>query len=384
MTGFFIGALWGCLLLAGYHFVVYPALLLLVRPWLARPVLRGQALPRASVVIAAFNEASVIAEKIEATLSLDYPDLEIIVVSDGSDDATEAIASSYEPRGVWTVSMPERQGKARALARGVELTCGEILVISDANAFPEPSALRHLIAPFSDPSVGCVSGRVRPHVSGKRSAVAASEAVYWRYEDAIKEAESAIWSATGVVGSLMAVRRSLYEPVPTGIINDDAYLMMSVMRSGKRVIYEPGARCSRHASRQSADEIGRRKRIAAGRWQLMLDPRLWPWNAPVTVLMLTSHKLLRLLLPFLMVGLTMSTVLALLSGGRFWWLWAIFGVQAFLIALAMLGWRLESRGLKWRPASLALYAIGGNLGMALGLQRYLNGGQSVLWQKAER
>jgi cellulose synthase/poly-beta-1,6-N-acetylglucosamine synthase-like glycosyltransferase len=168
------------------------------------------------VLIAAHNEASIMAEKIETTLALDYPNFEIIVSSDGSTDETVDIARGYANYGIRVISTLERGGKGAALNRAAVEARNEILIVSDANAFPAKDALRKLVRSFVDPEVGCVSGRVFPQTSesGAANSVTQGEGSYWRYEGFIKAAESRLASSTGVVGSLLAVRRELFAPIP--------------------------------------------------------------------------------------------------------------------------------------------------------------------------
>jgi poly-beta-1,6-N-acetyl-D-glucosamine synthase len=373
------------LLLIGFHYVGYPALIWALARLRSRRPARGAALPRVSIVIAAHNEGAIIGRKIEATLALDYPDLEIIVVSDGSTDATVSTVRGFAPSGVTLVEIADRGGKGRALNAAVAQAGGEIVLISDANAFPAPDAVRKLVRHFADPEVGMVSGRVAPDpASAGASAVAGSEGLYWRYESVIKQAESDLGSATGVVGSLLAIRRQLYDPVPDGVINDDSHLMLATMRQGYRVIYEPDALALRHASRTTADELARRQRMAAGRFQHLLRLRAWPWGNPMAVFCLFCHKFLRLLLPILMIVALAANAARVALPPVPPLLVVTLAGQVAVYALALGGYALERRGRRNRLAMLAYYVVTGNLGMLLGLVRYVSGRQSVLWRKAER
>ena len=144
-----------------YVYVGYPALLVFLKAVIRRPVQKGENYAPLSLIIAAFNEESVIAEKIENSLALDYPadSCQIIVVTDGSSDQTPAIARRYEDRGVIVLHSDARRGKSAAINRGVAVATGEIIVFSDANAFYSNDALKNLSANFCDERVGQVSGK---------------------------------------------------------------------------------------------------------------------------------------------------------------------------------------------------------------------------------
>lgn len=372
--------------LIGYHYAGYPLLVHALARAFPRPPRRGDVTPSVAVVVAAHDEGAIIAEKIEATLALDYPDVEIIVSSDGSTDDTVAVAARYADRGVRVIAAPTRAGKGAALNRAVAQSSAEIVVISDANAFPAPDALRQLVRSFHDPEVGCVSGRVAPGplTGAAATSVAESEGAYWRYEGFIKAAESTLASATGVVGSLLAVRRDCYEPVPPAVINDDSHLMLAVMRRGLRAVYEPKARCWRRPSRTAADEITRRKRLTAGRYQHLARLRSWPWNAPLTVFMLVSHKYLRLLMPLAMALALVLNLLVVGRGDASTWLQLTLAGQAAFYAAAGAGFVLAGLGRRLRPAAIAYFLVAGNLAMAWGFVNYVAGRQTVLWTRVSR
>ncbi|GAB4159794.1 MAG: glycosyltransferase family 2 protein [Candidatus Promineifilaceae bacterium] len=383
-------ATWFCLFVIGYHYAGYPALLWLLARLRPRPTRQGTALPAISLIIAAYNEADVIAAKAENSLALDYPPdrLEIIFVTDGSDDGTADVAATYAAQGVRLLHQSQRQGKSAAINRAAAQANGDILVFSDANAFYLPDALRLLVRHFADPQVGGVSGQKTIRRSHDRrqpaSGVSDSSSLYWRYESAIKRWESAIGSTVGVVGEMMAVRRALFQPIPVDVINDDAYLAVRLCRAGARVVYEPAAVCWETAAESNEQEQIRRRRITAGRFQLLFRPRLWPWRSPWMVFALFSHKFLRLLLPFFLLGALVSSALAVWRGQGGGLLQLALAGQLAVGALAAWGAWQERTGRRGRMPALAYFLLSSNWTTLQGLVRYLRGQQTVLWQKAQR
>jgi cellulose synthase/poly-beta-1,6-N-acetylglucosamine synthase-like glycosyltransferase len=377
----------GCLVALAFHYVGYPALLWVLATLWPRPVRYGTARPSASLIIAAYNEEAVIREKLENSLSLDYPSLQIFVVSDGSTDSTPAIVRAYAGRGVVGLHQSQRRGKAHAIGRAAAHATSDVIVFSDANALYRADAIRKLVRGFSDAEVGCVTGRRviegRPAADGAQS-TAVGESLYWRYESSVKWLETRVGSTVAVVGEIMAIRRRLLTPLPHGLINDDAYLGLSVLRQGYRVIYEPEAVCWEAPSMSVQDELTRRRRMTAGHYQLVFSMKWWPWNRPSALLMLFSHKVLRHLQPFLMIAALLANV-ALEAGDVVPVAMQVtLAAQLAFYALATLGLLAEQAGKQWTVPAAAYYIAVGNLGSLSGFFRFVRGGQSVLWQKAAR
>jgi len=376
-----------CLILLAYHYLGYLGLLWLGSRLFPHPVAARSIDMPVSLIISAFNEEGVIEEKLRDALQTDYSNLEIVVVTDGSDDATLRLVKGFGDQGVRCLHQPERRGKAAAMNRAAAEANGEILLFSDANAFYRPDAVGRIVANFADPNVGCVSGKKtvrRKTADGSWSSVGEAEGVYWRYEAAIKRFESAIASTAGVVGEMLAVRRSSWRPIPAGVINDDFYICLAIQKLGKRVIYAHDAISWELPSQSLGDDLKRRQRITAGRFQALFNPGWWPWNKPLGLFMLVSHKLLRLLLPALFV-LALVANLALLAGPALpnllmLTLWAQLAFYGLVVA-GSVGYRLDRR---WRLPSICYYIFAGNVGTVRGFMHFLSEEQGVLWEKAAR
>lgn len=371
--------------LTGYVYIGYFIVLSLIQRFYRSHEAPSQTpLPTVSLIIAAYNEADVIAKKLDNSQQLDYPadKLQVMVVADGSDDETAAIAQRYADQGVTVLFSPERRGKSDALNRGVAQATGEILVFSDANAYYYPQALQNLVRHFADPRVGCVSGRKTVHDS--QSQIAQSEGLYWKYESRLKQLETNTGSTVGVVGEMNAIRKQLFEPIPKHVINDDSYLALRILSQGYRVVYEPEAISWETSAATTADEITRRQRINAGRYQQLFDITLWKRIPAFNLFKLMSHKFARLLLPFFMIAAfvfnamllgfsKVPTVMRLLFWGQ---------VAAYTAAFA--GFLLEKVNKKNKILSAAYYIVSSNVAALKGFWRFVTGQQTVLWEKARR
>jgi len=321
-----------------YAYAGYPLLLLLLRAFSNRPVRKAPLTPRVSILVPAYNEASVIAAKVENALELDYPPdlLDIVIASDGSADATaeiarQTIAALGAGHRARVFEYPVNRGKIAVLNDSVPRLEGEIVVFSDAAALFAPDAIRKLVANYADPEVGAAGGvyKVRRPDAARTGT---QEDFYWKYETFVKTLEASMGSVLGAHGQIHSVRRSLYPFPAPGTINDDYIIPIQVLRRGHRVAYSPDAIVYEEAHEMSG--FGRRVRIVAGNFQQLGEIRsfLWPVRARYLLYFL-SHKALRLAVPFAMLS---ALGLNLLLLDRPLYL-ALFGIQAAFYVLALLG-----------------------------------------------
>lgn len=306
-------AFWASVALLVYTNVGYPFLLLgWARVW-PRPFRTGHREPTITIVIAGHNEASRVEARIANLLSLDYPEnrVDILIGLDGCSDNTAARARACASERVRVVEFETRRGKPSVLNSLLPLAKGEIVVFGDMRQRFGRGALKALVAPFTDPAVGAVSGELilteadgRPLEKGL--------GFYWRCEKAVRRAESEIGSVVGVTGAVYAMRRELFEALPEDTILDDVLVPMRVTRRGYRVVFEPLARAYDAAGSSLKGEFARKVRTISGNFQLFTRERwlLGPKN-PLLV-QTVSHKALRLLTPLLLV-LALLTNLALLD-----------------------------------------------------------------------
>jgi poly-beta-1,6-N-acetyl-D-glucosamine synthase len=347
-----------------YVYAGYPALLAMAARLRPRPVRWGaegdMALPGVSIIVAARNEAARLPARVDNLLKLAYPAdrVEVIVALDGADDASLAALRPYGTR--IRVLRLARGGKPSALNAAVAEAQGEILVFADARQQFARDALRALVSNFADPEVGGVSGELvldceagAQHAPARGSSEAGSSiaegvGAYWRYEKWLRRHESAVGSMLGATGAIYALRRSLWRPLPPDTLLDDVLAPMRVVLAGYRVVFDHRARAFDRATAASSVEAARKTRTLAGNYQILWqEPRLLlPGMNPVWIQYL-SHKVGRLLVPYALVGLLVSSAALAPAGGIYV---LAFAAQIGFYGLAGYGAWLESRGGRRTPA----------------------------------
>ena len=307
---------WASAVVIAYAYVGYPLLLWVRSWWSPRPVMRGTDTPPVSAVMVVRNEDAAIGPKLQNLLTLDYPpeQLEVVVVSDGSNDGTAAVLAEFQKNEfanggsrVRTLLKPESRGKAAGLNDAIGMARGEVLLFTDARQPIEPGALRLLIENFGDPEVGVASGELMlgDPASGETGK---GMGLYWRIEKKIRELESASGSVAGATGAIYCARRALLDPLPEGTILDDVLLPMQVVRRGSRIIFDARARAWDSPDLGSSREFARKVRTLSGNYQLL---QLAPWllgSGNAIRFEFISHKLLRLVVPFALVALLVASL----------------------------------------------------------------------------
>ncbi|MBI3978110.1 MAG: glycosyltransferase family 2 protein [Chloroflexi bacterium] len=320
---------WGSIGLILYTYVGFPLLVLLRGLLRPRPVRSADVTPTVSLVVAARNEEATIAAKIENALAQDYPPdrLEVIIASDGSEDGTNAIVRSYAARGVRLLGLP-RVGKNEALNAGAAAATGEILAFTDANSMFRPDAVRALVRPFADPTVGCVAGDQRYLTQRARQAEGFGERTYWSFDRLLKQYGTRGGNAISATGAIYAVRRSLVEPLPPAAM-DDFVNSTRVITRGYRLVFEPAAVAVEPVATSNEIEFGRKVRVVNMGLGGVLAVRalLNPFTYGFYAVQLWSHKVFRRL-----VGLPL---LVLLGVSPFLWR---RGPAYRLATLGQLGW----------------------------------------------
>lgn len=350
-----------------YTLAVYPLLVALFarRPRHDPPQLSDDDLPTVSLIIAAYQEQSVIADKVANSLALDYPreKLEVLVACDGSPDDTPQIAKQA---GADIVLELPHGGKMAAQNAAVERASGELLAFSDANTVWSGTALRTLAAAVDAADTGYVCGQVKfVNQQGTNQ-----EGLYWRYEMWLRTRESWLQSVTAGNGAIYVVDRDVYRAIApeTG---HDLTLPFNVVKRGRKALYEPSARAEEAMVPSVEGEFKRKRRMMSFAWPIilgggMLNPRgygaVYSW-------MIFSHRFLRYAAPLL--HLTAFITAGVLAFEQTLYL-ALFVAQLLLLLGAVAG-----RWLTVKPLLVTRYYALTTAAIALGLIDFLRQGTSA-------
>ncbi|MEJ7693516.1 glycosyltransferase family 2 protein [Daejeonella sp.] len=382
---------WITFLLIIYTFVGYG--IVLYTMVVIRRIIKGkrvlpasEKLPSCTLVIAAYNEEGFIREKIENTLALDYEPgkLEILFITDGSNDKTPDIISEYP--GIRLMHEDLRRGKVAAMHRAFETLSSEIVIFTDANTILNKEALVNIARHYSDAKIGAVAGEKRIRVEESADAGAAGEGFYWKYESALKKWDSELFTVVGAAGELFSVRRELYQPVPDDTILDDFMISMLVAAKDYRIVYEPQSYALEYASDNITEELKRKIRIAAGGIQsiLRLLPLLNIFRYGLLSFQYISHRVLRWTIApsLLILLLLMNVALVFETSQSIYWLLLI--AQLLFYAFAIAGMLLENRRLRIKIFFIPYYFCVMNYAVIMGIIRYVTKQQSAVWEKAVR
>ncbi|MGE0267430.1 MAG: glycosyltransferase family 2 protein [Candidatus Omnitrophota bacterium] len=375
---------WFFMFLIAYCYFFYPVLLRVFARLVPRKINKQTITPSVSVVISVWNEEDVIEAKLNNFLALDYPadQFEILIGSDGSTDRTNAIIRQFQDQRIRLVELNDRKGKMATLNRLVALAKNEVIIFTDARQTFERNAIRELVANFADPTVGCVSGELI--FSSKEGGTARGINLYWNYEKFMRDCESRIHSMLGATGAIYAIRRELYSEVPVEIVLDDVYIPFKIIQKGYRAIFDGAARAYDEVADSPREEYRRKARTLFGNYQIFkrFTGLFNPFSSPVAI-QFFSHKFLRVIVPFLMIGIfclnialvydpfyRMVLVLEIVFYGM-----AVTGALARHQKYGIL--KLLSR-VCYVPYVFCLL----NFSALIGFIRYIGSKQTITWEKA--
>lgn len=311
MQGIAETVFWAGIALVLYAYVGYPLLVAVLAR--VRRVRRDSEEYRGSVsvILSVYNEEASIARRVaefEALVGARGRTGEIIVVSDGSTDRTADNARGSGAVPVRVIALPQNRGKAAAISLAAQHATGDVLVMADVRQRWSADALQNLLRPFNDPAVGAASGELTVE---SEDGVMSGVGLYWRYETFLRRNEARLHSTVGVSGSISAVRRSLFKPIPAGTLLDDVYWPLEVVMQGARVVFVADAVAHDRLPHAPRDEFRRKVRTLSGNFQLvtLLPSALLPWRNPICI-QFVSHKLLRLVVPWALIAVLVASALA--------------------------------------------------------------------------
>ena len=371
---------WLCLAIVVYTYIGYGIVLYLLvfikrLATKAKPLadISDDCLPEVTLMVCAYNEEDIIAEKMANTHLLDYPAdrLHLVWVTDGSTDNTNTLLSAYPE--VEIVYSPERRGKAAALKHGIKEVKTEIVMMTDANTMLNPGAVREIVRLMQDPKVGCVSGEKKVMAKSDSDEAAQGEGLYWKYESTLKRLDGELYSAMGAAGELCVIRRQLMTEIPDDTLLDDFIISMEIVRTGYKIAYTSKAYAMEYGSADLHEESKRKRRIAAGGLQSCwrLRSLMNPLRYPVVAFQFVSHRVLRwTITPVCLFALIpLNTILVLSGEGIIYTV--IWVLQILFYASAAAGLRISK------------YFVFMNLNVFRGMA-YLFNNTSGMWEKAKR
>ena len=335
-------------------------------------------LPTITLLICAYNEEDVVAEKMANTLAIDYPreKFRIMWVTDGSTDSTNELLKAYPEVDV--VFTPERRGKSAALKHGLQELKTRYVAFTDANTMINPGAMREIARLFMDPTVGCVSGEKRVAARKEGQMAAEGEGLYWRYESTLKRWDSELYSAMGAA--------ALVREVPDSALLDDFMMSMYIVEDGKRIAYTADSYAQEYGSANIFEESKRKRRIAAGGIQSIwwLRSLLNPFAHPLVTFQYVSHRVLRWsVTPICMlILLIVNILLSLLRAGTFFDVFLALQIAFYLAAF--FGWLLSRHGIKNKLLYTAYYFVFMNINVFRGMHYLCTKNNSGAWEKAKR
>lgn len=381
MDIYFAFLFWFCMLVLFYTYAGYPLLLSFMALTSRHEVRKGSEQPAVTLIISVYNEEKVIREKIENSLTQDYPKekLEIIVASDDSTDDTHTIVKEFENRGVKLIIQKGRLGKTATLNRTIPVTKGEILVFTDANSMYDCKAIAMLVENFTDPEVGCVTGETRL-INPEGGAVGENEKAYYSYDTFLKIKESAIGSTVGGDGAIFAIRRLLYEPLDPALINDFV-IPLQIVAKGYRAVYEPRAFLHEATATPLKGGFNRRVRIInRALFGVMAVPQAMnPWRVGFFAVQLVSRKILRWTAPIFILLIFLANSFLLHKPLYLYF----FCGQLFFFTIALIhivtGDRFNNRFLNF-----PYYFCHANAAALIALVKFIQGERIVVWQPLRR
>ena len=378
MRAFWQFSFWVSITLIFYVYFIYPLLLWVINQLKVNRIkvsIKKNYEPKVSIIIAAYNEERVIAQKLRNVIALDYPKdkIEIIVASDGSTDKTEEIVKRYA--NVKLVSHPQNRGKTIIQNEAVAQACNGILVFSDATGMYEKNSIRRLVQHFRCEKVGCVTGMVIDATKQITSVTSANN-VYFVYEFFLRKMESKIGILAMASGSIFAVRRSLYQSLPY-YVSDDFVTPFNIIEKGYRVIFEPEAISWDEIANSVKGKFSQKVRVVTLDLPGLFYKRalLNPFRYPFVAWGLVSHKLLRWLVPVFLI-LLLGTNFFLLNNPFFW---LTLGCQIVFYLFAFIGWRFQIMGNKVKLFYIPFYFCLLNISALIGLINFILGVRSGSW-----
>lgn len=368
----------------GYGIFLY--ILVRLKELFVKPVVYSlpEPLPEVTLFIAAYNEESIVHEKMANCRQLDYPKekLKIMWITDGSNDRTNELLEEYPE--VTLLFQPARGGKTAALNRGVPYVKTPYVIFTDANTMLNAAAIREIVRCFSNPKVGCVAGEKRVEIQVEQGATA-GEGLYWKYESKLKEWDDRLYSAVGAAGELFSVRTDLFEEMPNDTLLDDFILSLRIAQQGYKIAYCKEAYAVESASLNMKEEEKRKVRIAAGGLQSIwrLRSLLNIFRYGTLSFQYISHRVLRwTITPVFLFLLLPVNILLALKGSLLYII--LLCLQVLFYLAAFIGHKMEQRHIRNKLLFVPYYFTFMNVNVIRGFFYLRKNKGKGAWEKAKR
>lgn len=344
-------------------------------------------LPEVTLLIAAYNEENIVADKMSNTQRLDYPKekLHVIWITDGSTDSTVNRLEAYND--VKILHEPERKGKTAAINRSMAYINTPIVVLTDANAMLNPESIREIVTLFADDKVGCVAGEKRINIESKDTASSSGEGIYWRYESALKNLDYRLYSVVGAAGELYAIRRELFEQIPNDTLLDDFVVSLKIAMQGYKIAYCPQAYATEYGSESMQDEEKRKVRIAAGglqaTWRLRSLLNIFRYG--ILSFQYISHRVLRwTITPLALFALLPLNVLLCVQHPESLYPIVLLILQCLFYLSGFAGYINSKREIKNKILFVPYYFLFMNLNVLKAYSYLIKNNNTGVWVKAKR
>lgn len=367
-------------------YIIYPFLIILFSLFRKKEN-EGDYQPSVSILISAYNEEKVIAERIKNIFSCDYDlsKLEILIGSDCSDDSTNEILKLFEQKyeNVKIFLFEKRRGKAAVINDLVESAKNEILLFTDANTHFEKDAIKNLVKDFANEKTGGVCGNLHLTDDSEIRQQGVEEAKYWAIESKLKNAEGKLGIVIGANGGIFAIRKKIFDTIPLDrAVTDDFFISLTVLKKGYRFTYCKKAIAKEEVGKNYLAEYKRKVRFISTNLQtityfcellfnknLLLSYAFW------------SHKISRWFLPLQLIILLITSIFLISFSPVFLY---IFVAQIMFYFLGIIGYFLIKIKKRIPVFSLPFFFLMTNVALLAGIIRFLRGKHSIIWQSTER
>lgn len=365
-----------------YTYVGYALLIPIIALFFQRRTMKKDIEPKVTFLITAYNEGRSIAAKLENTISLDYPKdkLEVMVASDGSTDRTDETARGFADRGVVLKRVEGRVGKTATQNEAVKAATGNIIIFSDATTKYSKDAIKKIVRNYAEKGVGAVSGRYE-YVNPTGASVGIGTILFWKYENFIKSMQTRIRTITGCCGCIYSVRKEAYVPLPPDIISD-LVEPLKIIERGYRIVFEPEAIAYEETTEKTSEEFKMRIRVITRAMLgiLYVKSLLNPFKYPFVAFQLISHKVLRWLIPFFLIGLLILNYFLL----GHWFYNMTFITQVIFYSAAMIGLISNAFGRSVKILAIPIYFCLVNSASLLALFKTILRQKVIKWEPVRK